>query len=314
MFTRLRNLIGSRPGAREPANASPQQPTAASFTSVDREGKRTFWPALPPVRFLGQLDPAFQQRMADSRSLIQLDDCDFYHTFERANGELIRGAWDLRTREREYLGHVPVDGRRVLELGPSSGYMTFDMEQRGADVVGLDAGFTSGIDLLPVRGWDMYEAKTTHLHMIGRYQNAWWFMHREVASRAKMLYADIYRLPGDIGAFDVAFFGNILLHLRDPFAAIAEAARVTRSTVVVSETLTQEATDEVRPVMIFDPVGGEHPTNWWSLSPGAVMTMLKRVGFSRTVLTYHSQKHQLAHDLTRPAVDVPMFTVVGEKT
>jgi O-methyltransferase len=250
--------------------------------------------------------------MADSRSLLELGDCDFYHTFEHRNG-LLRGAWDLRTHEPEYLGFVPLGGRRVLELGPSSGYLTFFMERCGASVVGFDAGFTAEIDLLPVSGWDMYAARTTHMHMIGRYQNSWWFMQRELASRAKMVYGNIYGLPGDLGTFDVAFFGNILLHLRDPFAAISEAARVTRSTLVVSETLTAAAAGEDRGLMIFDPVGGEHPTNWWSLSPGAVVTMLKRVGFSRTALTYHSQKHHVGHDLSRPAIDVPMFTVVAER-
>lgn len=29
---------------------------------------------------------------------------------------------------------------RLLELGPASGYMTFDMERRGAEVVALDVG------------------------------------------------------------------------------------------------------------------------------------------------------------------------------
>jgi SAM-dependent methyltransferase len=272
-----------------------------------------FWPAFPPDQFLGQLDEAFQERMAESRHAITAEDCSFYHTFVLPDGSVIPGAWDLRGAEAAYLGDVALEGQRVLELGPSSGYLTFFMERQGAEVVGFDAGFTTIIDLLPVRDWDMYVSKTTHMHAIGRFQNAWWWMHRQLGSRAKMVYGDIYDLPGDLGMFDVATFGNILLHLRDPFGALSQAARRTRSTLIVSESITATAADPDLPIMLFDPVGGPNPTNWWALSPGAVRRMVERLGFPRTRLTYHSQKHHIGHDLSVPPVDLPMFTVVGER-
>lgn len=283
------------------------------FVNTDREGHRVFWPAFPPDGFLGQLDSSFQERMSASRNAITRADCNFYHTFVLPNGEIIPGAWDLRGREDAYLGNVPLTGKRVLELGPSSGYLTFYMESKGAEVVGFDAGFTTVIDLLPVKNWDMYLAKTTHMHMISTYQNAWWYMHRLLGSRAKMVYGNIYDLPGDIGNFDVAFFGNILLHLQDPFEALRQAANRTTSTIIISETLNDTAPDVDRPVMLFDPVGGDHPTNWWTLSPGAVLRMVDRLGFSQTRMTYHSQRHHVGHDLSKSAADVRMFTIVGER-
>ena len=286
---------------------------ARVYLNTDREGHRVFWPALPPDRFEGQLSDSFQRRMADTRRTLTPSDCNFYHTFVLQNGDTIPGAWDLRGREEAYLGGVDLRGKRVLELGPSSGYLTFWMEKQGAEVVGLDAGFTTVIDLLPVDNWDMVRAKTTHMHSIGAYQNAWWYMHRELDSKAKIVYADIYRPPGDLGEFDVATFGNILLHLRDPFLALAEAATRTRSTIIVSQTLDEAARDENQSVMLFDPIGGEYPTNWWALSPGAVLRMVRRLGFTRTRLTHYSQKHHVGHDMSQPAAEVPMFTVVGER-
>lgn len=280
---------------------------------TDANGRLVFWPAFPPDRFLGQLDDAFQQRMADARAALALNDCAFYHTFEHPNGDIIPGPWDLRGREPTYLGGITVEGKRVLELGPASGYLTFYMERHGANVVGLDAGFTTEIDLMPVMGWDMYAAKTTHMHMIGSYQNSWWYMHRALSSRAKVVYSDIYAFPGDMGDFDITLAGSILLHLRDPFKALSEAAARTRSTLVVTELLNPAAADEDRGVMVFDPVGGEHPTNWWALSPGAVTRMVRRLGFPSTRLTYHPQRHHFGHDMSKPAVDAPMFTVVGER-
>lgn len=311
-MTWLKDVLRSS-GSRDDGGVPASPTNEPVFVNTDKEGKRVSWPAFPPDDWLGQLEDSFQARMAAAREAITADDCRFYHTFGLPDGEVVPGAWDLRGGEDAYLGGVALADKRVIEFGPSSGYLTFYMEGRGAEVVGFDAGFTAVIDLLPIQGWDMYVSKTTHMHMISRFQNTWWLMHRKLASRAKMVYGNIYSLPGDIGTFDVATFGNILLHLRDPFGALVQAAARTRSTLIVSESLNSAASDSDRPVMLFDPVGGENPTNWWTLSPGAVMRMVERLGFTRTRLTYHSQKHHVGHDLSVSAADIAMFTVVGER-
>jgi len=41
------------------------------------------------------------------------------------------GEWDLRENVDAYLGDVDFKGRSVLELGPSSGFLTFHMERKG---------------------------------------------------------------------------------------------------------------------------------------------------------------------------------------
>src|SRR6266540_3807951 len=104
----------------------------------DMDGRQVFWPAFPPNQFEGQLDDAFQQRMSDVREALSLEDCRFYHTFRSASGDIIPGAWDLRGGENAYLGGIALAGKRVFELGPASGYLTFHMESQGASVVGFD--------------------------------------------------------------------------------------------------------------------------------------------------------------------------------
>jgi 16S rRNA A1518/A1519 N6-dimethyltransferase RsmA/KsgA/DIM1 with predicted DNA glycosylase/AP lyase activity len=32
----------------------------------------------------------------------------------------------------DYLGHVELRGKRILEIGPASGFLTVEMEKRGA--------------------------------------------------------------------------------------------------------------------------------------------------------------------------------------
>jgi hypothetical protein len=50
-----------------------------------------------------------------------------------------------------------------------------------------------------------------------------------------VVYGSIYDLPAGIGPVEVATFGSILLHLRDPFLALANAARFARETMIVTD-------------------------------------------------------------------------------
>jgi len=46
---------------------------------------------------------------------------------------------------------------------------------------------------------------------------------RPHGSRARMVYGSVYAIPTAIGAVDVATFGSVLLHVRDPFIALQNA-------------------------------------------------------------------------------------------
>jgi hypothetical protein len=63
--------------------------------------------------------------------------------------------WDLRGGVDHYLGKVAFAGERVLEIGPASGFLTFEMEKRGAAVVSVEVTAEHGWDfvLTRVRGW-----------------------------------------------------------------------------------------------------------------------------------------------------------------
>ena len=139
-------------------------------------------------------------------------------------------------------GSVPGRNRlsrraRVLELGPASGYLTFWMERSGAEVVGFEAGFDVPVDLIPFEGRDMRVEKGIIMEVVDRVHNSWWLMHDDLGSGAKLVHGNIYRQPADLGFFDVAVFGAILLHLREPWGAIAETARRTRQRIIVTDVL-----------------------------------------------------------------------------
>ena len=128
--------------------------------------------------------------------------------------------WDLRGHEPAYLGGVDLAGKRVLELGPATGALTFYMERMGAEVVSFEAGFDVSIDTLPVKGEDQHEERLRVMQeTIDRNHDGWWYLHRTLGSSARFVQGNIYDMPADLGTFDITVVGAILLHLREPWGA-----------------------------------------------------------------------------------------------
>lgn len=274
-----------------------------------------FWPAFPPQGYLGQLTDEHQRSLADQRRHLTLDHCTFYHSVRLPDGTEVTGPWDLRGHEHEYLGGIDLDGRRVLEIGPASGSVTFWMEEQGADVVAFDAGYDVSVDIQPPLGFDDRQLKYQHIQVAGSYQNAWWYLHRELGSSARMVYGDIYDLPRDIGEFDVSVVTAVLLHCRNPFTVLEQAARRTSRTIVVTEPVPDDLLPFDADVMRPFPLGEDGRwVIWWSIYAGAVVSMLSILGFADVTITRHTQRHQYGHDRTQSHEDVPMYTVVGHRS
>ena len=250
--------------------------------------------------------------MSKRREGADLTDFVWYHAFELPDGRVLPGVWDLRGHESEYLGGVDLAGKRVLELGPATGALTFYMERMGAEVVSFEVGFDVSIDTLPVKGEDLYEARLqTMQETIDRNHDAWWYLHRTLGSSAKFVQGSIYDMPADLGTFDVTVVGAILLHLREPWGALSQAAQRTTETMIVTEPMQDDLDPPETNIMRFSPSAEHHLTNWWSIYPGAVVSMLARLGFGQTETTMHAQRHHLAHDIGTDAIAQRMYTVVG---
>ena len=76
---------------------------------------------------------------ATPRQVGSPDKCHFYHVMETPGHAMTPGGhWDLRGGEEDCIGHIDLSGKRVLEIGPESGYSCFFMESRGADVISVE--------------------------------------------------------------------------------------------------------------------------------------------------------------------------------
>lgn len=259
---------------------------------------------------------------AHPRSVKGVADCLFYHTMDLPGVGLVEGPWDLRRAPGEYLGHLDVAGKRALDVGTASGFLAFEMERRGAEVVAYDLSDSSGgWDLVPFAGRSSPAQVAERSEGIGRINNGFWLAHAALGSRVRVAYGSIYDLSSQIGTVQVSVLGAVLLHLRDPFLALQRVLEVTSESVVVTEPAGRAARALGRlPTRVSRLVASStllpaklgflpHPgralpdETWWTLTPWAVSRMLAVLGFELASVSFHSQLYQ-----GRPC---PMYTVVG---
>jgi len=221
-----------------------------------------------------------QPLYAPPRDVKSLEDCLFYHVTDLPGVGTVGEHWDLRATIGAYLGDVDFSGQRVLDVGTASGFLTFEMERRGAEVVSFDVPDGRLMNHVPYSqpGFDEAKLLDSMDWSSNRLKNSYWFAHRAFGSRARVHYGDIYALPDALGAFDVVVFGMVLPHLRDPFRAMQSGARLSRDRVVVI----QQGLPHAEPVMQFmpDPATCADPRDWWFMSEGCVERMLGVLGFA----------------------------------
>ncbi len=251
-------------------------------------------------------------------------ECYFYHSMEVPGHGVFPGQWDLRGDTGAYLGHVPLSGTRVLEIGPASGYLTFYMESAGAEVTACELGSFDQWDIVPYRDADLDTYVQDRLELGQYLQNGFWLAHHATGSSARLCLCPVYGIPENIGPFDSAVLGSVLRHVRDPFLALQTVTARTTARVVVTEAvpgrfLSDSAQRFVRPTSVneTDPetmrpglaetVGPELENRapgmdfmpraaralpkdtWWQPTPSLIQEMLKILGFVEQRLTFHYQ-------------------------
>ena len=272
---------------------------------------------------------------APRQHVTDLDECMFYHSMDIPGYGFVEGSWDLRETADLYLGGIDFAAKRVLEIGKASGFLTFTMEGKGAEVIAHDLSPDDDWDVVPyacardastaasddesrITNWrEWLENRRLGIQVIN---NGFWLAHRAHESRAKVVTAPVYDLPTGIGPVDVAVFGSVLLHLRDPFLALQRALRLTRETLVVTDLLpsaletpagSASPAEGAGPSMAFatfvpDPDRGEPFDTWWHLSPALVQRMAAVLGFAESTVHHHHHMHR--------GTPVPMYTVVARRS
>jgi len=242
------------------------------------------------------------------RPVAGLDDCLFYHTMEVPGYGLVEGFWDLRGGEAEYLGGAQLAGRRVLEIGPASGHLTFFMESQGAEVVSVEAADVSGwelhFDLRETAPADLREYLASSDDALRRIVNSYWLCHRAYGSRAGVYYGGVGSVPRGLGEFDLSVLGCVLLHSKHPLRILESCARSTREAIVVVEPVREWMLAQTS-VEFLQRGRARWWDTWWGFSPKYFVDVLRGMGFGHARVSYHTQTA-----FGRP---IRLFTVVAHR-
>jgi hypothetical protein len=109
---------------------------------------------------------------------------------------------------------------------------------------------------------------------------------------------------------DGALFGAILLHLRDPVAALYNVARSVRETIVISDTLEIDSVSlDDPPSMLFRPsiTDPRNVGTWWYSPPSLLKRVLEIAGFK----SFDVAKHMIKDDIN--GTMAPYFTLVAKR-
>lgn len=240
-----------------------------------------------------------------SKENIKIEDCSWYHIMDVPGLGLVDGLYDLRNSVEAILGNLNYKNKKVLNIGQSTGYLSFEAEKRGADVTSVDLNYDKGelIDwVINVKQENTEEIKN-FISLEKRRRNAFWYAHKAFNSKSKLLLSNVNYLPEELEEQDIAIFLNMLLHLRDPFGALLKVCSRLREKIVITELGGYSHQNKVlknmrkiknfffnvdeQPLLYFVPNDLRKPTKWWKFSPLVIINMLKLLGFEKKEVIYH---------------------------
>jgi tRNA (mo5U34)-methyltransferase len=209
--------------------------------------------------------PAFTERI--QQQVAALAAKANYHSLELNDGQVIPGLIDVAAlRARVDAFPIPRDlkGQRVLDVGAASGWNSFEMERRGAQVMAIDC---VQYDELPIA--------------------------RELLQSAvDYRIADVTELaPETHGLFDYVLFFGVLYHLRHPLLGLEKVCALTRETAFIESYVTDavgEKSDECQMTFYeIDELGGQID-NWFGPTTKCLLALCRSAGFARVKLEYFS--------------------------
>ncbi len=199
----------------------------------------------------------------------------WYHSYYFDNGFSVRGDYDIGADVAGYGFPESMEGLRVLDIGTGAGWFAFYFEQRGAQVVTVDARGYCDFDVYgratypaiehEQRAPDRIDEDGTPVYF-SPVSRGFWIMRDMLGSRVRFRNARVYDLsPGifDGQKFDLVFLGAILCHLRDPVGALMAVRNVCRHRVIASTPVVLGETEpDVLPRQYL-PYTNIDTISWW---------------------------------------------------
>jgi tRNA (mo5U34)-methyltransferase len=220
---------------------------------------------------IGQADPASARDRVAANPL-------WYHTIDVAPGVATPGWFDLRP----IVDRIPwpdVRGKRCLDVATYDGFLAFELERRGAsEVVATDISDHASWDWparIRARGPESLAL------LAGPEKGLGFRIAKELlGSAVERVEVNTYDLdPETLGSFDVVVCGSLMLHLRDPIAALEAIRTVCAGKFLSIEEIDLQLTLR-HPRRAVARLDGVSPLcQWWIANAVAHRRMLESAGF-----------------------------------
>jgi tRNA (mo5U34)-methyltransferase len=205
----------------------------------------------------------------------------WYHTIDLGDGLVTPGWFDTRAAAHKVPLPASLAGLRCLDVGTWDGFWAFEMERRGAASV-------TALDIFDMERWDWPpRARLTREKEVGRQvmeefreEGAGFRLaHELLGSAVERIDLSVYELsPERVGTFDVVFLGTLLMHLRDPVAALDAVRSVCRGEAVFADTV-DAIPSVLRPRTPTARLEGLDRPWWWVPNRAGLHQMVRSAGF-----------------------------------
>jgi hypothetical protein len=210
------------------------------------------------------------------------EECFFYHSIDLPDEPPTVGDWDIRERFEQYIGHVTLRGKSVLDVGTAGGFLAFSSEQHGAaGVTALDVPSLYFQQRVPFLGTDYHADKrkwaADNDPGLVRSKRGFWYAWHKLKSTVMVCYSELDALLSTSSRWDIVIAGALIEHLADPIGALGAICRVADETVILPFTTVDFTPGEfMRPLIPWVP---QHDYVWWVLSHDLYMNVLTGLGF-----------------------------------
>ncbi len=225
-------------------------------------------------------------------------DCLFYHVMDLPQSGRVGGEWDIAPHFDDYIGRVPLAGRTVLDVGTASGFVGFEAERRGAEVIAFDLASAAQIGMVPFAGQHWHEDRAGwnagSAGFVRSLHNAWWYAWHEYGSRARCIHGELGALAASLPRQQVVIAGAFIEHMSDPVTALGHLCRLAAETVVIGFTPVDTAPGRfMRPIVEWQPANAYA---WWVLSEELYRAVFDACGFDVEISPARAVLHGTTHE------------------
>lgn len=209
----------------------------------------------------------------------------WYHVIDLGDGVKTPGAFELSRTLREFPLPEDMTGMRVIDVGCSNGYYSYEFEKRGAaEVVGVDLPSWLAHDWSPRkrRQYDKYTDDQVKEFDDGMMRASFELVGRELGSKVvRKAEMPIYEVsPKTVGMFDLVFCGAMIMHVRDPILGIHALRSVCKPDGMLVISISTIRADDPAPIAQF--AGTWDESNFWQMNPACLRKVLECCDFEPT--------------------------------